>query len=322
MSEREGGAHVESGDDRRARLERYLLGGLDEASRQAIREEAIVDPDVHAELREIEVDLLDAAARGTLDADRARLVQEYLIADERNRDAWALAQALAVRSTPQAWAGASRHRRGDGGVRTRARVAWMPAAAAAAAAVIVAAAGIAGYVRWRSSADPREVVPSSPASVARRVPADIPLPLPLPSPAPPIVGTEPGESPSRPAASAPSPDADVRDVDIVAVYFPAAMLRGAKPVVRVDPSARVIQIAFEIDAQTVSTVAVSIRVVPGTGVALWSAADVPVHSRDRVRTATVRVPASLLPGGSYEASVSAAGETGADRVFPFVVRRE
>jgi hypothetical protein len=340
VNERGKGANVEPDNERRARLERYLLGTLDETDRQQVREEAIVNPDVHAELREIEIDLLDAAARGTLDADRLKLVQERLLAGDRNREAWTLAQALAAKSlradgspterepvrlagavlsTPEVWS--ARHRR------AAIRFVWL------SAAVIVGALSVASYVSWRASTRFGNADSSGPASasgsLSRQKPADIPLP-PL-VPAPPIVDNAPGEPPAREPAAAPSPSLplppssspqpDARAPELVAVYFPAATLRGAKPVVRVGSSARVVQIAFEIDLPTATAVGVSIRAVPGAAV-LWSAGDAPVRRREGAHVATIRVPASLLPPGSYEAAVSAAGQTGAERVFPFVVRRE
>src|SRR5689334_8486256 len=87
-------------DDRRARLEAYLLGTLDDASRQAVREAAIEHADVATELREIELDLLDDMARGTLSGERLRAATA-LAQLPHNRSAWIVAQALAARSRPQ-----------------------------------------------------------------------------------------------------------------------------------------------------------------------------------------------------------------------------
>lgn len=296
MNPREGGANVAPGDERRARLERYLLGELDEAERQAVREEAIVDPDVFAELREVEIDLLDAAARGTLDAARLERVWEHLLGDARRGGTWATAQALAE-------AGSGEDRRSQ----ARHRLWWLAGAALAAAASLVL------YLGWPRSPESPSAPPSAPA-IAQRGPDDVP------QTAPPAA--EPSASPEPTAEPAPAPPPqEAAGATLVAVYFPAGTLRGEKPTVRVTPAASAVQMTFEIDESAAASAAVSIRAVPGAVV--WSAADVPVRVRDGQRSVSVRVPVPLLPSGAYEASLEPAGEqAGIPRVFSFLIRRE
>jgi hypothetical protein len=82
-------------DARRAMVERYLLGTLDEAAAAELRARIIADEAVFDEVREVELDLLDDLARGTLDAGTRALVESRLLSIESNRDAWTVAQALA-----------------------------------------------------------------------------------------------------------------------------------------------------------------------------------------------------------------------------------
>jgi hypothetical protein len=90
---------------RRLVLERYVLGTLEEDARAVLRAQVIADPNVFAEIREIELDLLDAAARDTLAAGRdvaaarQRLAAARPLPSAGTRRAWTLSTALAVRTS-------------------------------------------------------------------------------------------------------------------------------------------------------------------------------------------------------------------------------
>lgn len=349
---------MESTNERRARFERYLLGGLDEVERQQIREQAIVDADVYAELREVEIDLLDEAARGTLDAERMRLVREHVIegAGESRNAAWALAQGLAARRARKGAGESARVAEAEtvfAGRHQRAgrRFVWL----AAAAVVLISATSV--YFGWRSrlaSPQPPPGVSARNEPDARRAPGDIPLPEQTRDPEAPATSHPAAASGTASEATSPSPSSasrgesagassSVRTPAVLAVYFPAATLRGPKPLVRLDAAVRELRLSFEIDldaaapASSVSpprAVDVTIRAVPAAASApLWSARDVPVRAQDGTRIATIEMPASLLKSGSYEASLavsaSAAGPAAPaaatpriDRIVPFSVQRD
>src|SRR5690349_18202046 len=123
----------ETHQERRARYERYLLGTLDERERESVREAVIRDPDACAELREVELDLLDAAADGTIDSTRKKLVEERLAADTRNHAAALVALALAEHRAAKPRTPASAWR-------------WSIVLPAAAAATLLIATGLGLFV--------------------------------------------------------------------------------------------------------------------------------------------------------------------------------
>jgi anti-sigma factor RsiW len=79
------------------RLERYVLGLLDEADRDAVEARAFADPDVAAAIDLAETDLLDAYASGTLEAERAAAFSRALAARPRLAARAVTARALASR---------------------------------------------------------------------------------------------------------------------------------------------------------------------------------------------------------------------------------
>lgn len=83
---------------RRRVFEHYLLGTLEEDARVVLRARLIADPNTLAEMREIELDLLDAIAFGTLDARRRRLATDRLVTRSPHRSAWLVSSALAERT--------------------------------------------------------------------------------------------------------------------------------------------------------------------------------------------------------------------------------
>lgn len=78
-------------------LERYVLGTLEEDARTVLRAQVIADPNVFAEVREVELDLLDAATRDPVSAEG-----EIAEAHARAEDAVRVA-LVALREAFAAW---------------------------------------------------------------------------------------------------------------------------------------------------------------------------------------------------------------------------
>jgi anti-sigma factor RsiW len=89
------------------RLERYVLGLLDEVDRDAMEARAFADPGIAATVDLAETDLLDAYAAGTLEAERAAAFSRALAARPRLAARAVTARALASRrstmSVPRWW---------------------------------------------------------------------------------------------------------------------------------------------------------------------------------------------------------------------------
>lgn len=82
----------------RATLKQYLLGHLDEATREEIRERALRDPDLFEQLREIEDDLLDEFVRGDASQEQLNEWNRFLV-DSSQLHRVEAASALAVNHT-------------------------------------------------------------------------------------------------------------------------------------------------------------------------------------------------------------------------------
>ncbi len=63
----------------RETLKQYLLGHLDEATREEIRERALRDPDLFEQLREVEDDLLDEFVRGDASQEQLNELNRFLV---------------------------------------------------------------------------------------------------------------------------------------------------------------------------------------------------------------------------------------------------
>jgi hypothetical protein len=298
---------------RRALVQRYLLGTLDEAAAAELRARIIADESVFDEVREVEIDLLDDLARGTLDAETRALVESRLLPIDSNQDAWAVAQALAggratnaaprnepMRGTP-AW--------------------WRRGGFLAAAATVIAAAGLA-FILSRSSSnnvgDPATIAPARPdatTETARSLPSSRAPSSSVPPSTPSAVPPSPsGSSPAAatPSTTAPAATAPPADGTVVALYLPAGVLRGARPSVRIAPATRTVRIELEIaspgtsPASPTSEARVAIALVDASGREVWSSPGVPIAREDGQTIATIDVPAASLPAGALEAVISPA----------------
>jgi hypothetical protein len=344
----------DSQQERRARYERYLLGTLDEHERTAVREAVIRDPDASAELREVELDLLDAAADGTIEPARKKLVEDRLAADARNHASALVALALAE------------HR----AAKPR-KPAWRWSVALPAAAGLLMATGLGLFLLRGGlpalgpgqgdrpgageSADPSAGDPSSTAAMRspdaaldttpRTVPGsaagtDVPQGPPstiagsaTPSPGATSGRTAPGAASGAvsgtTSGAAPNATASLPDrARTVALFLPAGTLRGARPSVRVPPTAETIRIELELDPPAPRHVDVTLRAVrepaaTDSSSALWSAARVPVRTEQGQHIAAIDVPTRSLPAGVVEVHVTAQpGASSQPRVITFLVRRD
>jgi hypothetical protein len=307
---------------RRALVQRYLLGTLDEAAAAELRAGIIADESVFDEVREMELDLLDDLARGTLDAETRALVESRLLPIDSNQDAWTVAQALAgLRAANPALAPLH-----------GARPFWRHGAFLAAAAAVVAAVGIAfmltrGFLpdAPRDPANPAPANPDTTTATARPSPS-APSSSPTPSSTPPGISPSP-PTPSLPGTSSPSTTARPADASVVALYLPAGVLRGARPSVRIAPATRTVRIELEIapppasSASAASEARVAIALVDASGREVWASREVPITREDGQSIATVDVPAASLPAGALEAVISGTSRAPQARI-PFLVLRD
>jgi hypothetical protein len=310
---------------RRALVQRYLLGTLDEAAAAELRAGIIADESVFDEVREVELDLLDDLARGTLDAETRALVESRLLPIDSNQDAWTVAQALAgLRAANPALAPLH-----------GARPFWRHGAFLAAAAAVIAAVGIAfmltrGFLpdAPRDPANPAPANPDTTTATARPSPS-APSSSPTPSSTPPVVSPSPPapSTPSRPGTSSPSTTARPADASVVALYLPAGVLRGARPSVRIATATRTVRIELEIapppasSASAASEARVAIALVDASGREVWASRAVPITREDGQAIATIDVPAASLPAGALEAVISGTSRAPQARI-PFLVRRD
>ena len=160
----------------------------------------IRDPDAYAELREIELDLLDAAARGSVGIRRAEPAVERLAAAPHNRNAMLLAQALAERRA-----------REEGGLPWRWSVAW-PAAAALVAAVGLGLFALRSTPAERLSAG-RDAGTIASARTAQRNSAEAPGVPPANTPTAPPGGTVSRDGQPVPGVQPPLSSGNASSVD-------------------------------------------------------------------------------------------------------------
>jgi hypothetical protein len=82
--------------------QRYLLGKMDEAEREAFGERLLADPELFAEVEAEELELLDAYARNEAPADLRAAIERHLLASPLQRQRLGFSRALAAHKNP-AW---------------------------------------------------------------------------------------------------------------------------------------------------------------------------------------------------------------------------
>jgi hypothetical protein len=82
--------------------QRYLLGEMKEAEREAYRERLLADPELFAEVEAEEVELLDSYARGEASPQRRTAIERHLLASPLQRRRLSISRALAAQKNP-AW---------------------------------------------------------------------------------------------------------------------------------------------------------------------------------------------------------------------------
>lgn len=188
-----------SDDDR---LERYLLGLLDEPARDEVEAQAFADPTVAKALDEVETTLVDAYAAGTLSGERLEAFRRAVADRPRLQARLRVARALSQREP-------------------RARVArwWLPALGAAAALVIASSIWLLGRIAPPASLP--APVPAQTTSVDDAPPADALTPEPV---EPPAAGTPPvaPRAPTRSVFAVTLPIGVSRAADVAEIRVPAA----------------------------------------------------------------------------------------------------
>lgn len=127
----------------------YLLHKMPEAERDSFEEQYFDDSELYDQVREVEVELLDAHARGELSAGQLELVEKYLLASSLQRQKLLVARTLA--------------RRFPGPARRSAP--WR--SIAAAAAIVLLAGGVA-WLAWENAALRRDLTRAATKSTSKQ----------------------------------------------------------------------------------------------------------------------------------------------------------
>ncbi len=252
-----GGSHH---DDQR--LIRFLLGTLTASEAEALDELSMTDDDFAGRLRVVEDDLVDAYARGDLDADaRTRFESRYLAAPA-GRERLRFAEALEVHQKR----GGSPASEPAGAVHQAARSRRLPMWTLAAAASIVLA--VASYVLLqRTTARPPQ--PEVPPAVVKS------------QPGPPTVET--------PTASAPAPTESV----IAMVLVPPTRAPRESPTLRLPGGAAKVQISLVLESDDYRSYQVVLK-QSETDRTLWQSARLSSSASGGDRILSVTIDATLL----------------------------
>jgi len=272
MSDTGGGHH----DDQR--LIRFLLGTLTASEAEALDELSMTDDDFAGRLRVVEDDLVDAYARGDLDADaRARFESRYLAAPA-GRDRVRFAEALEVH---QKRAGLPASELPEA-VQQPARSRWLPMWTLSAAASIVLA--VASYVLLQRTARPPH--PGVPPAVVKS------------QPGPPAVET--------PTTSAPTPTESV----IAMVLMPPTRAPGELPTLALPGGAAKVQISLVLESDDYRSYQVALK-QSEAGRTLWQSLRVSSSASGANRVVPITIDATLFKPGEYTLDLS--GYRGAGR---------
>jgi hypothetical protein len=275
-------------DDRR--LIRYLLGTLTAGEAEELDELSMTDEDFAGRLRVVEDDLVDAYARGDLDAyARTRFESRYRAAPGAS-DRLRFAEALEVHQKR----GASPASEPVGAVYQPVRSRRLPMWTLAAAASIVLA--VASYVLLERT-------------MARPPQPDVPPALVKSPPGPPA-----GETPT---ASAPAP----ADESVIAmVLMPPTRGPGEPPTLTLPGSARKVQIHLVLESDDFRGYEVILR-DPKTDRPLWRSGRLQSSSTGSDRMVPIAVDATLLKPGGYTMDLSGyRGAGGAEVITSYTFR--
>ena len=271
------------------RLERYLLGLLDEPACEAVEEDAFGNPDVALAIDEVETRLIDGYVTGTLAPAQRELVERALAVRPRLRERLQVARALA----------SSRSTRVSGGGW------WLPLAAAAAVLVAAAVWNARTLTPHDQSAPQAQAEPGQDASMAGQTDRTPPV-----GPAENETGVVPGT-----AAPPPVPAAPRRPVRVVfAVTLPIGVSRSAATTpVDVPSSATHVELRVPI-APGDDYTRYRLRVSDARGREIGGAT-VPLSAS---RTVSIVVERRVLPNGAYEVAVEGLDAQGGAEPLTFL----
>jgi len=267
------------------RLQRYLLGLLDEPACEAVEDEAFENTDVALAIDEAETRLVDGYVTGTLAPAQRALVEQALAVRPRLRERLRVARALAASPSTRVSGGGW----------------WLPLAAAAAVLVAAAVWNARTLTPHDESAPQAQAEPRRDASVPEQ-PGETP-------------GTEPGvpPAPAPPPPVTVAPRQPVRSV--FAVILPVGVSRTAAPTpVDVPSSATHVELRVPI-APGDDYPRYRLRVSDARGREI-GAATVPTLSA--ARTVSIVVERRVLPDGAYDVAVEGLDAQGTAEPLSFL----
>ncbi|MCM2314079.1 MAG: hypothetical protein NDJ92_02865 [Thermoanaerobaculia bacterium] len=297
-------------------IRRFVLGDLDEETRQQLEVEAMADDEVFGRIEAVEDEIIEEYLAGTLPRSERKIFDETLDTTPGRRRRVELVKTLAARkpraSKPSNVVSLSERMRFASHAR-------LSIAAGFAAAAITALIFVQSRKSATDDAPPAPTVALSPAPVSATPSIYSPV-TPAPSTSSALAARQPGAP-----MLAPSPSAvgNVAATSVATFLLTTGTARSGDDGRTFDLAAGVSEVDLQIavDDDEFSHYNAELRAPDGTSVA--SARDLPVTAQKGAPVITVRVPASALRSGRHELVLAGVHERGAEEVayIEFDVRR-
>lgn len=297
-------------------IRRFVLGDLDEETRQQLEVEAIADDEIFGRMEAVEDEIIEEYLAGTLPGSERRIFDETLDTIPGRRRRVELVKTLAARkpraAKPSNVVSLSERLR----FASHARLSIAAGFAAAAITALI-------FVQSRQSATddnpPAPAVALTPAA-ASATPSTYPSATTVPSTSSALAAHQPG---APILASSPSAAVNVAATSVVTFLLTSGTMRsgdGGRTLDLAD-GADEVHLQIAVDDDEFSHYNAELRAPDGTSVA--SARDLPVTAQKGAPVITVRVPASALRSGRHELVLAGVHERGAEEVayIEFDVRR-
>lgn len=294
-------------------IRRFVLGDLDEESRQTLESEIIADDDLFGRVEAIEDEIIEDYLAGKLPGSERRIFDETLDSIPGRRTRIELVRSLSARKplssqTSNVVSFAERMR--------FASHARLSIAAGFAAAAITALIFIQARQSATDEAPPPPAVALAPATVPA-TPSDPATTMPAPTTSSAIAARRPGSpilvSPAKAAAA----------TSVVTFLLTSGTARSGDDGRTLDiaPGVDAVDFQIAVDDDEFSHYNAVLRAPDGASIA--TERDVPVTAPDGAPVIGIRVPASSLRDGRYELVLAGVHERGAEEVayIEFDVRK-
>lgn len=306
-------------------IRRFVLGDLDEETRQQLEVEAIADDEIFGGMEAVEDEIIEEYLAGTLPGSERRIFDETLDMIPGRRLRVELVKALAARK-PRA---ASEKPSNVVSLSERLRFASharLSIAAGFAAAAITALIFVQSHQSATDDNRPAPAVALTPAA-ASVTPSTFPPATTVPVTSSALAAHQPGApimaSSASEAGSAASSVAATSATSVVTFLLTTSTVRSGDGgrTLELSDGADEVHLQIAVDDDEYSHYNAELRAPDGTSVA--SARDLPVTAQEGAPVITVRVPASVLRSGRHELVLAGLHERGAEEVayIEFDVRR-